>query len=122
MRRPFWAIINSQRRVMNRLAKIFMVAMVMCIVVFTVSSAMAAPADTYKAKCSMCHGVDGKGDTAMGKRYNLKDLASADVQGKSDAQLTEIITKGKDKMPAYGGKLSDDEIKGLVGYIRTLKK
>jgi mono/diheme cytochrome c family protein len=107
---------------MNRLAKIFLVAMVMCIVLFTVSSAMAAPADTYKAKCAMCHGADGKGDTAMGKKYNLKDLASADVQGKSDAQLTEIITKGKDKMPAYSGKLSDDEIKGLVGYIRTLKK
>lgn len=107
---------------MNRLAKILVVAMVMCIVFFTVSSAMAAPADTYKAKCAMCHGADGKGDTAMGKKYNLKDLASADVQGKSDAQLTEIITKGKDKMPAYSGKLSDDEIKGLVGYVRSLKK
>jgi len=76
----------------------------------------------FKAKCAMCHGADGKGDTAMGKKFGLKDLGSADVQGMSDADLNGIITKGKDKMPAYGEKLSKDQIDGLVKYIRTLKK
>jgi cytochrome c6 len=76
----------------------------------------------FKAKCAMCHGADGKGDTAMGKKFGLKDMSSADVQGKSDADLTAIITTGKDKMPAYDGKLTKEQIDGLVKYIRTLKK
>ena|SRR5581483_11178971 len=79
-------------------------------------------ADTFKAKCAMCHGADGSGNTAMGKKFGLKDLGSADVQKESDATLTEIITKGKGKMPAYEGKLTNDQITEVVKYIRTLKK
>jgi len=52
----------------------------------------------------------------------LKDFASADVQGKSDADLKGVISDGKDKMPSYKGKLSDDQISSLVKYIRSLKK
>jgi cytochrome c6 len=84
--------------------------------------ALADGADTFKAKCAMCHGADGAGQTAMGKNMGLKDLGSAEVQKLSDADLTGIITNGKGKMPPYGGKLSADEIAGVVKYIRTLKK
>jgi cytochrome c6 len=79
-------------------------------------------ADLYKAKCAMCHGPDGKGETAMGKRLGIKDLASADVQKQSDADLNTVITKGKGKMPGYEGKLTGDQIQELVKFIRTLKK
>jgi len=75
----------------------------------------------FKAKCAMCHGADGKGDTSMGKTMKLRDLGSADVQGQSDADLTGIIANGKGKMPKYDGKLSKDQISDLVKYIRTLK-
>ncbi len=75
-------------------------------------------AATYKAKCAMCHGPDGKGG-----KMGTRDFASAEVKAESDAQLTEIITKGKPpKMPAYGEKLKDTEIKDLVAYIRGLGK
>jgi cytochrome c6 len=86
------------------------------------SLALADGADTFKAKCAMCHGADGAGQTAMGKNMGLKDLGSADVQKQSDAALTATITNGKGKMPPYGSKLSADEIAGVVKYIRTLKK
>lgn len=76
----------------------------------------------FKAKCAMCHGADGKGDTAMGKKFGLKDLGSAEVQAKSDADLSGIITNGKDKMPKYDGKLTKEQIADVVKYIRTLKK
>ena len=79
-------------------------------------------ADLYKAKCAMCHGPDGKGETAMGKRLGIKDLGSADVQKQSDGDLTAAITKGKGKMPGYEGKLTGDQIQELVKFIRTLKK
>ena len=86
------------------------------------SSAVAQDAAaTYKAKCAMCHGPDGKG-SAIGQKMGVHDFTSADVQKQTDAQLTETITKGKGKMPAYEGKLKDTEIKDLVAYIRGLAK
>jgi cytochrome c6 len=89
--------------------------------VMAVCSSSAAAQDaaaTYKSKCAMCHGADGKGG-----KMGTKDFASPDIQGMTDAQLTEVITKGKPpKMPAYGDKLKDSDIKDLVAYIRTLGK
>jgi cytochrome c6 len=84
--------------------------------------AFADGADSFKAKCAMCHGTDGAGQTAMGKNMGLRDLGSAEVQKQSDADLTGIITNGKGKMPPFGSKLSKDDIAGVVKYIRTLKK
>ena len=77
-------------------------------------------AGTYKAKCAMCHGADGKGG-----KMGTRDFASADVKKETDADLIDIVTKGKPgppKMPAYGDKLKDTEIKDLVAYIRALGK
>lgn len=87
-----------------------------------ISRADDASAGLFKAKCAGCHGADAKGETTMGKTLKLRDLASADVQKMSDADLTTLISAGKNKMPAYGKSLSADQIKGLVGYLRSLKK
>ncbi len=76
----------------------------------------------FKAKCAACHGPDGSGNTTMGKNLKLRDLGSADVQKQSDEELTTIIDKGKNKMPAYDGKLTKEQISDVVKYIRTLKK
>lgn len=82
------------------------------------SSAVAQDAAaTFKSKCAVCHGPDGKGG-----RMGTRDFGSPEVKAETDAQLTDIITKGKGKMPPYGGKLSDADIKGLVAYIRSLAK
>jgi mono/diheme cytochrome c family protein len=76
-------------------------------------------AATFKAKCAMCHGADGtKENPGMG----VKSLAGADIQKQSDADLTATVTKGKGKMPAYAGKLSDEDIKAVVAFVHTLKK
>ena len=76
----------------------------------------------FKAKCVMCHGPDGKGEVPMGKKLNVPSLVSSDVQNQSDAQLTDAITKGKNKMPAYDGKLTKEQIGQLVAYVRELGK
>lgn len=78
-------------------------------------------AATYKSKCAMCHGPDGKG-SAAGTKMGARDFASPEVKAETDAQLTEIITKGKAKMPSYSAKLKDTEIKDLVTYVRSLAK
>ena len=75
----------------------------------------------FQTKCSACHGKTGAADTPMGKSKNIKDLASNDIQKLTDDQLTDFIANGK----AHGFKakgLADDQIKSLVGFIRTLKK
>jgi cytochrome c6 len=74
----------------------------------------------YKSKCAGCHGADGTG-SAMGKKMGAQDFSSADVQKMSDKELGDVITSGKGKMPAYK-TLSADDVKGLVAYIRNLKK
>ena len=89
------------------------------------SSARAADdaAAVFKAKCAACHAADGSGNSATGKALATPDLRSDEVQKQTDAQLIDSITNGKGKkMPAYKGKLTDDEIKQLVGYVRELGK
>ncbi len=92
-------------------------------------SARAADAkETYEKDCAKCHGVDGKGDTKMGKKLGAKDYTDPKVQDEmKDEAAVKAIKEGlKDKegkvlmKPAEG--LSDDEIKGLVAYMRKFKK
>jgi mono/diheme cytochrome c family protein len=94
------------------------------VAIITLCNATLAPdaSGTYKAKCSACHGADGKGATPMGTKMGIKDLASPEVQKMSDAELTAIISDGKDKMPGYGKSLKPVQIKELVRYIRSLAK
>jgi mono/diheme cytochrome c family protein len=74
----------------------------------------------YKAKCQMCHGADGKGSPA-GQKLGVRDLHSPEVAKESDADLIKITKEGKGKMPKFEGKLTDDQIKQLIKYIRSLK-
>ena len=79
-------------------------------------------AKTFKTNCVLCHSANGSGDSTTGKTLKARDLRTAEVQKQSDAELATLITKGKGKMPAFGAKLSTDQIKSLTAYIRELKK
>ena len=105
---------------------------ILIIVTVFVSMPLASRAADAKANwnsnCAQCHGAAGKGDTKMGKMLNAMDLTDAKKQASfTDAQAATAIKdgikqNGKTTMKAFGGKLSDDEIKALVAYVRTLKK
>ena len=86
------------------------------------ASAQETGESLFKSKCAMCHGADGAGQTAMGKALKIPDLHSEVVQKRSDAELAEIISKGKNKMPAYDTKLNKEQITKLIGCIRDLAK
>jgi mono/diheme cytochrome c family protein len=77
---------------------------------------------TYKEHCSACHAANGAGDTMLGKNMKLRSLASPEVQNRSDEDLFAIISKGKNRMPAYERKLSKQQIGDVVKYLRSLKK
>lgn len=74
----------------------------------------------YKAKCQVCHGPDGKG-TAAGLKLGARDFHSPEVAKMTDTELFDVTKKGKEKMPGYDKKLTDDQIKSLIKYIRSLK-
>lgn len=101
-------------------------------VLLAFGSAMVASAadakENWEKQCAKCHGKEGKGDTKMGQKLGVKDLTDAKVQSelKDDAAFKAIKEGVKDKdgkvqmKPAEG--LSDDDIKALVKYARSLKK
>jgi cytochrome c6 len=82
----------------------------------------------YEKHCVKCHGADGKGETKMGKKVGAKDLTDAKLQAElKDDQAFKAIKEGlKDKegkiqmKPIEGA--TDEEIKSLVGFVRTFKK
>ncbi|MGA8439224.1 MAG: cytochrome c [Candidatus Sulfotelmatobacter sp.] len=101
--------------------KVFPIAGVcVALLSFSLSGRAQDASALFKSKCAICHGADGTG-SATGKKLGARDFTTAEVQGMTDAQLTDIITNGKNKMPKYG-TLKPEEIKGLVAYIRTLSK
>jgi len=91
------------------------------------SAAAGDATQTWDKNCAACHGKDGKGQTMMGRKLNIKDFTDAKVQASfDDAQATKTIKEGmKDKdgktlMKPFDS-LSDEEITALVAHIRSLK-
>ena len=79
----------------------------------------SAGATVFKAKCVTCHASDGSGNTAVGKSLKSADLRSAEIQKKSDAELTQSVAEGKGNMPAFKTMLSEDELHAAIAYVRT---
>lgn len=85
--------------------------------------------DLFIASCSACHGPDGKGLPNMGKPLTTSTF----VAERTDEQLVAFIKTGRPiwdpenttgvDMPPKGGNpaLSDDQLKDIVSYIRTLQ-
>lgn len=93
----------------------------------TLAVAAADIAPIWEKSCQKCHGADGKGDTKMGKKMEVKDFTDAKYQASfTDEKATKAIKEGikeddKTKMkPAEG--LSDDDIKALVAKVRSFKQ
>jgi mono/diheme cytochrome c family protein len=73
-------------------------------------------------KCSICHGEDGVGKTAKGKKLKVKDIHET-VKTESEADMIKIATDGKGKdMDGFGKDYKPDQIKALVQYYRSLAK
>jgi cytochrome c6 len=124
--------LGSTARIQHKLvAETMKRILTISVAVMAISALSAAAGDAkalYEQHCTKCHGADGKGDTKMGKKYGAKDYSDAKVQAelKDDAAFKAIKEGYKDSegkvimKPAED--MSDDDIKGLVAYMRTFKK
>jgi cytochrome c5 len=80
----------------------------------------------YDLDCALCHGATGDGKTDLGKDMQLTMLDWTDpksLAGMSDQAIFDAIRKGKGKMPPEDdARAKNDEIKGLVAYIRKFAR
>jgi cytochrome c6 len=97
------------------------VALFACFALVASSKAQTAGANPYTAKCQMCHGATGLGDTPAGKAMGAHPFNSPDVIKESDAELLAVIKNGKGKMPSFAGKLTDAQMTTLIADIRKLQ-
>lgn len=85
---------------------------------------MAKAKKTYAMDCAMCHGEkgDGKGDLAADMK-NVTNFADPNsMKDRTDGELFYIIRKGKGDMPPEGDRAKDDDVWGLVNYVRAFAK
>lgn len=92
------------------------------VIAIVVSASAQDSATQFKRMCTLCHGPDGKSNTAMGKTLKSADLTSPAVQSLSDEELYNVIAHGKGKMAAYEGILGKAGVESMVKYVRTLKQ
>ncbi len=79
----------------------------------------------FEAKCAQCHGKDAKGNVKMAKVLKV-DPVNVDLTRAAAVTLTtddkvKTVTNGKNKMPKFKGKLTDEEIKTAVKYLESLQ-
>lgn len=113
---------TSFRKQRGRFASIFLFgsALVLCLTAPLVRAQDSAE-DNYNKKCAVCHGKDGLGNTAKGKKVHVRDVH---VNMKdSEADMVKAVTDGKgDDMDSYKKEFTPDQIKALVDYYRSLGK
>ncbi len=100
---------------------------ILFVVAFCLTASVAGAGDTphmlwVKAKCALCHGEDGSGNTEAGRSKKVRDLRSPEIQKMTDAELTSAIRAGHASMPGFGGQLTTQQVATLVTYIRGLAK
>lgn len=90
-----------------------------------VAVAAADGAALFKQHCALCHGKDGKADTPAAKKFGAKDLSASKTE---DAEIIRQIRegkrddKGKQLMPAFGEKLSADDVKALLEKVKSFRQ
>jgi cytochrome c551/c552 len=108
-----------------KMKKMLLTSMALAATTAALSAADAAA--TWDKQCKACHGVDGKGQTPMGKKLGLKDFTDAKFQATfTDAEATKTIKEGKkdgDKTKMKAAEdVTDADIKDLVAKVRAFKK
>jgi mono/diheme cytochrome c family protein len=76
----------------------------------------------YAKYCAGCHGAKGKGEGYKILGADPADFTSSSTKTKSDAALLNTIHEGKLTMPSWKIRLSDQDSRDVLAYIRTLAK
>jgi mono/diheme cytochrome c family protein len=76
----------------------------------------------FKQYCAKCHGTNGRGQTAEGEIAGAQDFTDPDWQNRvEEKRMVNSITHGRGQMPAFGKKLTEEQIKSLAAFVLTFK-
>ena len=85
--------------------------------------ALAAGRAIYERKCASCHGLNGDGKTVTASRFKYANLIDGVWRGDgSQRSIEQQIRKGRDPMPRFEGKLTDEEIRETASYVLELSR
>ncbi|MFA6959081.1 MAG: cytochrome c [Thermoanaerobaculia bacterium] len=105
----------NSRRLASTLAVLAVAAMPL------VASAGETPRGLWlKMKCALCHGEDGAGNTPAGKQKGAPDLRTEAIQKLKDEELLKPVIQGHAGMAPIQSKMSEENKRFLVSYIRSL--
>ena len=115
----------------HKLYRFLVFGLIVCLLSFALAAAQSkrktvAVAELFRNNCARCHGMDGRGDTPQGEKYQVPDFTDKewwrkDPASKTSSALTSIVARGKEEMPAFGKTLSPAEIKQLVSHVRRFR-
>jgi len=111
---------------MNRKRPMLVAAL--CLPLLTGVALGADAAANWKKHCGSCHGPDGKGETKAGKKAGAKDMTDAAYgKDRTDEQMLVSLrdgmeVDGKEAMKPFAKKLTEEEMKALVGFVRAFQK
>ena len=84
---------------------------------------LAAGQRIFERKCASCHNTNGDGKTVTAGRFPYANLLDGVWRSDgSDAAIERQIREGHDPMPKFEGKLTDEEIRQTVTYVRELSR
>jgi mono/diheme cytochrome c family protein len=84
-------------------------------------SAQTATESLYKAKCQSCHGATGIADTSAGRANKTPSINSAALKDMSAPEMFASVKGGNGKMHAFKDELTDEQLKDLVAYLRSMR-
>jgi len=83
--------------------------------IFTGAFPQKTGEEVYKGICQGCHMPDAKGAIGAGAYPAL----AGDTKLQGSAYPAMVIIRGQKAMPSFGSNLGDDQIAGVVNYIRS---
>jgi mono/diheme cytochrome c family protein len=99
----------------NRIAAIAGVFFLFASTIFGQNDAKAL----YLDRCSVCHGPNGQGKTAKGRKLKVKSVKDT-IASEDEAAMIKIVNEGKGDMDSFKKQLTPDQVKAVVEYYRGL--
>ena len=84
---------------------------------------LAAGQRIFERKCASCHNANGDGKTVTGSRFRYSNLIDGVWRSDGSPEAIERqIRRGRDPMPKFEGKLTEEEIRQIVTYVVALSR
>lgn len=96
--------------------------------IFAIAGDDAVDAALFVDHCAPCHGQDARGKTPVGRARRIPDLTADEVRERLEPDyIAKLVregradpTTGKERMPSFSNRLTDDQIKMVAGYVMNL--